>query len=103
MNLDLWSAATLMAFLTDHRQEAAQILGPSPWDELTDVHPAIWLRQRTRIRRCEPLADETRYVDDHALAQITACLPVLGEPAARRSPLPPAAASACCPARATPS
>jgi integrase-like protein len=81
VNLDLWSAATLMAFLTDHRQEAAQILGPSPWDELTDVHPAIWLRQRTRIRRCEPLADETRYVDDHALAQITACLPVLGEPA----------------------
>ena len=81
MNLDLWSAATLMAFLADHRQEAAQILGPSPWDELTDVHPAIWLRQRTRIRRCEPLTDETRYVDDHALAQITACLPVLGESA----------------------
>ena len=83
VNLDLWSAAGLMAFLAGHRQEAAQILGPSPWDELTDVHPAIWLRQRTRIRRRELLADETRYVDDHALAQITACLPVLGEPADR--------------------
>ncbi len=83
VNLDLWSAASLMAFLADHRQEAAQILGPSPWDELTDVHPAIWLRQRTRIRHREILTDETRYVDDHALAQVTACLPVLGEPATR--------------------
>ena len=81
VNLDLWSVATLMTFLTDHRQEAARILGLSPWDGLTDAHPAIWLRQRTRIRRSEPLTDETRYVDDHALAQITACLPALGEPA----------------------
>lgn len=81
VNLDLGSVAALMAFLADHRQEAARILGPSPWDGLTDAHPAIWLRQRTRLRRCEPLTDETRYVDDHALAQITACLPALGEPA----------------------
>ena len=81
MNLDLSSVASLMAFLTDHRQEAARILGPSPWDGLTDAHPAIWMRQRTRIRRSKPLTDETSYVDDHALAQITACLPALGEPA----------------------
>jgi integrase len=81
VNLDLWSAADLMTFLADHRQEAARIIGPSPWDGLTDAHPAIWLRQRTRIRRREILTDETRYVDDHALAQVTACLPVLGEPA----------------------
>ena len=70
-----------MDFLAGHRQEAAEILGPSPWDGLTDAHPAIWLRQRPRLRRCEPLDDETRYVDDHAFAQVTACLPVLGEPA----------------------
>ena len=81
VNLDLWSVAGLMDFLVGHRQEAAQVLGPSPWDELTDAHPAIWLRQRTRIRRCEPVTDETRYVDDHALAQVTACLAALGEPA----------------------
>ena len=81
VNLDLWSVAGLMDFLAGHRQEAAEILGPSPWDGLTDAHPAIWLRQRTRLRRCEPPDDETRYVDDHALAQVTACLPVLGEPA----------------------
>jgi hypothetical protein len=81
VNLDLWSVAGLMDFLAGHRQEAAHVLGPSPWDELTDAHPAIWLRQRTRTRRCEPLADEARYVDDHAFAQVTACLPVLGEPA----------------------
>jgi hypothetical protein len=81
VNLDLWSVAGLMDFLAGHRQEAAEILGPSPWDGLTDAHPAIWLRQRPRLRRCEPLHDETRYVDDHAFAQVTACLPVLGEPA----------------------
>ncbi len=81
VNLDLWSVAGLMDFLAGHRQEAAEILGPSPWDGLTDAHPAIWLRQRLRLRRCEPLDDETRYVDDHAFAQVTACLPVLGEPA----------------------
>ena len=80
VNLDLWPVAGLMDFLAGHRQEAAQILGPSPWDELTDAHPAIWLRQRTRIRRCQPVTDETRYVDDHALAQVTACLAALGEP-----------------------
>ena len=78
VNLDLLSVAGLMDFLAAHRSEAARILGPSPWNELTDAHPAIWLRQRTRMRRREPLSDETRYVDDHALAQITACLPVLG-------------------------
>ena len=81
VNLDLWSVAGLMDFLAGHRQEAAEILGPSPWDGLTGAHPAIWLRQRPRLRRCEPLDDETRYVDDHAFAQVTACLPVLGEPA----------------------
>jgi len=83
VNLDLWSVAGLMDFLAGHRQEAAEIFGPSPWDELTDAHPAIWLRQRTRTRRCESPADEARYVDDHAFAQVTACLPVLGEPATR--------------------
>jgi hypothetical protein len=65
VNLDLRAVAELMAFLIDHRQEAAQILGPSPWDALTDTHPAIWLRQRTRLRRHQPAADETHYIDDH--------------------------------------
>jgi Phage integrase family len=83
VNLDVWAVAELMAFLVDHRQEAVLILGPSPWDELTDAHPAIWLRQRTRLRRHQPVADETHYVDDHALAQITACLPALAEPSTR--------------------
>ncbi len=83
VNLDLRAVAELMAFLIDHRQEAAQILGLSPCDGLTDTHPAIWLRQRTRLRRHQPAADETHYVDDHALAQITACLPALGEPSTR--------------------
>lgn len=83
VNLDLWAVAELMAFLIEHRQEAAQVLGACPWDGLTDAHPAIWLRQRTRLRRHQLLADEARYVDDHALAQITACLPALGEPSSR--------------------
>jgi hypothetical protein len=83
VNLDIWAVAELMAFLVDHRQEAARILGPSPWDRLTDAHPAIWLRQRTRERRHQPVSDETHYVDDHALAQISACLPALAEPGTR--------------------
>ncbi len=81
VNLDLWSVAGLMDFLDVYRPEATRILGPSPWDALTSAHPAIWLRQRARLRRRAPLADEARYVDDHALAQVTACLPALGEPA----------------------
>ncbi|MGP3937925.1 tyrosine-type recombinase/integrase [Nonomuraea sp. KM88] len=72
--------ADLMAFMIDHRQEGAQVLGPSPWDALTDAHPATWLRQRTRLPRQQLISDETHYVDDHALAQISACLPALGEP-----------------------
>ncbi|WP_331765065.1 tyrosine-type recombinase/integrase (plasmid) [Streptomyces sp. NBC_01384] len=83
VNLDVWAIAELMTLLIDHRHEAAQVLGPSPWDELTEAHPAIWLRQRTRLRRHQPVADETHYVDDHALAQITTCLPVLAEPSTR--------------------
>ena len=81
VNLGLWSVAGLTDFLAGRRQEAAGIPGPSPWDGLTGAHPAIWLRQRPRIRRRDPLSDEARYVDDHAFAQVTACLPVLGEPA----------------------
>jgi integrase len=87
VNLDIWAVAELMAFLVDHRREAAQVLGPSPWDGLTDAHPAVWLRQRTRLRRHQPVADETHYVDDHALAQITACLPALAEPSTRTTVL----------------
>src|SRR6266702_2817618 len=58
VNLDLWSVAGLMDFLAGHRQEAAEILGPSPWDGLTDAHPAIWLRQHARAARPgRPAAD----------------------------------------------
>jgi hypothetical protein len=80
INIDLGSVAELMAFLLDHRKEAAQVLGPSPWDALTEAHPATWLRQRTRLPRHQPARDQTHYVDDHALAQISACLPALAEP-----------------------
>lgn len=80
VNLDLGAVAGLMAFLVDNRPEAARILGPSPWDGLTEAHPGIRLRQRSRLRRQAPVVDEAHYIDDHALAQIAACLPALGEP-----------------------
>ena len=80
VNLDLGAVAELMAFLVDNQQEATRVLGSSPWEELSDAHPAIWLRQRSRQRNQPPAVDETHYVDDHALTQITTCLPVLGEP-----------------------
>ena len=80
INQDLRAIAELMAFLIDNRPEAVRALGPTPWDELTDTHPAVWMRQIGRLRNQPPPVVEEHFVDDDALAQITACLPLLGEP-----------------------
>ncbi|WP_229841279.1 tyrosine-type recombinase/integrase [Streptomyces brasiliensis] len=80
MNDDLRAVAELMAFVLDNRQEAARVMGPTPWDGLADAHPAVWLRQVSRVRNQPPLVGTEHYVDDHALAQISTCLPMLGEP-----------------------
>jgi hypothetical protein len=81
VNDDLRAVAELLAFITANQAEARRILGPlaAPWAAVTDVHAACWLRQVSRIPHGRALND-ANYVDDHALAQITAALPLLGLP-----------------------
>jgi hypothetical protein len=69
--------ADLLAFIAGNLAECRRLIGTSPWDNLTDAHPAVWRRQITRTRRT-PLLNEENYVDDDALSQIVACLPALG-------------------------
>ena len=46
---------------------------------VTEAHAASWFRQVTRIPH-QPVRTDIHYVDDHALAQILAALPLLGMP-----------------------
>ena len=77
MNATLRAAADLMAFIASNLDECRRRIGASPWDDLTDAHPAVWRKQITRTRRT-PLLNEENYVDEHALSQIVAFLPALG-------------------------
>ncbi|GLV88445.1 putative transposase/integrase [Streptomyces lavendulae subsp. lavendulae] len=77
INDDLRAVAELFAFVAANPAEARQILGPHPWSRVTDAHAAGWFRQVSRIPHQRELNDE-HYVDDHALAQIPAALPLLG-------------------------
>jgi hypothetical protein len=81
INDDLRAVAELLAFVAADRAEARRVLGPAavPWTSVTDAHAACWLRQVSRIPH-QPTLNEGNYVDDHALAQITAALPLLGLP-----------------------
>ncbi|MEU8205811.1 tyrosine-type recombinase/integrase [Streptosporangium sp. NPDC049046] len=78
VNNDLLAIAEFMSFLIDNREEALRTLGPTLWDRLDPAHPAAWARQVQRKPARAPVLEESQYVDDHALAQITAYLPVLG-------------------------
>jgi hypothetical protein len=78
-NQDMRAVTQFMAFVWDNHEDYRRCFGPSPWDTLTEAHPAVWSRQITRQRPTRRL-DETHYVDDHALAQITAHLAVLAAP-----------------------
>ena len=75
------AVAELLAFMTANQAEARRVLGAlaAPWAAVTDAHAACWLRQVSRIPHTRALNDG-HYVDDHALAQITAALPLLGLP-----------------------
>ena len=79
INDDLRAAAELFAFVAASPAEAGRMLGPSPWDQVTESHAASWFRQVTRIPH-QPMRTDRYYVDDHALAQILAALPLLGLP-----------------------
>ncbi|MGW3661193.1 tyrosine-type recombinase/integrase [Streptomyces sp. NPDC005151] len=77
INDDLRAIAELFAFVAANPAEARQVLGVHPWSRVTDAHAAGWIRQVSRIPHQRDLNDE-HYVDDHALAQIPAALPLLG-------------------------
>ncbi len=87
INDDLRAVAELFAFLTDNPHEARKILGPSsPGHAVTAVHAASWLGQVSRIPH-QPALNDRHYVDDHALGQIPAALPLLGLPRDQQMPI----------------
>jgi len=79
VNEDLRAVAELFGFVAASPSDARRVLGPSPWDDVTPAHAAIWYRKVTRIPH-QPVRTDIHYVDDHALAQILAALPLLGMP-----------------------
>ena len=53
------------------------MLGPGPWQRSPTPTPPAGSARSRRIKHRRDLNDE-HYVDDHALAQIIAALPLLG-------------------------
>ncbi|MDN5916930.1 MAG: tyrosine-type recombinase/integrase [Pseudonocardia sp.] len=79
INTDLRAVAELFDFVATNRAEARSVVGPSPWDEVSEAHIAGWAARRLRFPH-PPTLNDDHYVDDRALAQITAALPLLGLP-----------------------
>jgi integrase len=81
INKDLLAIAELFEFMATNHDHARAVLGPhaAPWARVTAAHAASWSRQIVRLPLRKTLRGD-RYVDDHALAQITAALPLLGLP-----------------------
>jgi integrase len=79
INDDLRAVAELFAFVVANQIEARRILGRSPWQQMSEAHAASWFRQVIRVSRTKEFNDK-HYVDDHALAQIPAGLPLIGLP-----------------------
>lgn len=86
VNDDLRAVAELLGFVAANRADARTILGPSPWERVTEAHAASWLAQLVRVQQRRELNDE-HYVDDHAMAQIPAALPLLGLPRDEQMPI----------------
>ena len=79
INDDLRAVAELFACLAANPVEARRVLGPSAGRQVTDAHAAGWFRHVSRIPH-QPVLNDQHYVDDHALSQIPAALPLLGLP-----------------------
>jgi integrase len=77
INDDLRAVAELFTFVAANPVEARNVLGSSPWERVTQAHADSWFGQVSRIPR-QPTRTDHHYVDDHALGQITAALPLLG-------------------------
>jgi integrase len=79
INDDLRAVAELLAFTAASPAETRRVLGPTPFDQVTEAHAASWFRQVTRIPH-QPMRTDRYYVDERALSQILAALPLLGLP-----------------------
>ena len=77
VNDDLRAVAELLNFVATNPSEARGLLGPSPWQQVTNAHAASWFRQVSRIPH-QPTLTTRHYVDDQAMGQIPATLPLLG-------------------------
>ena len=88
VNDDLRAVSELFEFMATNATEAHRALGglAAPWSRVTPAHAASWFREVSRIPHQRLLNDE-HYVDDHALAQITTALPLLGLPKDQRMPI----------------
>lgn len=78
--------AELFAFVTANQGEARALLGISPWQQVTETHAASWFAQVSRIPHTSNLNDR-HYIDDHALAQIPAALPLLSLARGQQMPI----------------
>jgi hypothetical protein len=80
INDDLRAVAELFAFLAANPADTRAVLGESsPCTQAPDAHAAAWLRQVSRLPH-KPTLNTEHYIDDRALAQITAVLPLLALP-----------------------
>ena len=79
INDDLRAVAGLFEFVAANAVEARAVLGPSPWQQVTTTHADSWFGRVTRIPHQRGF-DDANYLDDHALTQITAALPLIGLP-----------------------
>jgi integrase len=83
INDDLRAVAELFAFAAANPIDARAVLEIGPRQQVTDAHAASWFHQVTRIPHTKDF-NEANYVDDHALAQITTALPLIGLPRDQR-------------------
>lgn len=80
VNDDLRAIAEVFAFTAENPREVREVLGPaSPWTHATATHVASWARQVSRLPE-PPALNDRNYVDDHAMHQILAALPLLALP-----------------------
>jgi len=79
INDDLRAVAGLLEFVAANPTEARAVLGVGPWQQVTAAHASSWFGRVTRIPHQSGFND-ANYIDDHALAQITAALPLIGLP-----------------------
>ncbi|MGI8305794.1 hypothetical protein [Saccharopolyspora hattusasensis] len=88
LNDDVRAVGELFEFMAANSGEARRVLGSlaEPWVRVTATHAASWFRQVSRIPH-ERLLNDEHYVDDQALGQITAALPLLGLSKDRQMPI----------------